>query len=67
MTQFFNNFKKRIVFGPILHFFFKRKTRLSHTTSYRLLTQCQSLEETNDPIPRKCTERRTEGQTGPVL
>ena len=36
---------------------------LSCTTSHRFLATCQNLEKTNDAIPRKCQDRRTDGQT----
>ena len=54
------------VFWPILVYFnnfgckkiFFQKTHLSLTTSYRFLASCQSLEKTNNTIPRKCPDRQ---------
>ena len=36
---------------------------LSHTTLYEFLAPCQISEKTNDTIPRKHLDRRTDGRT----
>ena len=41
---------------------FRRKIRLSCTTIHRPLTTCWVSEKTNQPIPRKLPNGRTEGQ-----
>ena len=45
-------------------FFFSKNPALSCKTSDGFLTSCQNLQKTNDPIPRKCPDRITEGRTG---
>ena len=42
--------------------FFLENLALSRTTSYGFLVSCQNLEKTNNTIPRKRLDRRTEGQ-----
>ena len=67
MTKYFNKFKNP-VFGPFLVHFpnfegkknFSENLALSHTTSYGFLAPCQNLEKTNDRIPRKYPDRRTD-------
>ena len=39
---------------------------LSHRSPHRPLTSYKVSEKTNDPIPRKLLERRTDGRTGPI-
>ena len=46
--------------------FFLENLALSSTTSYEFLAPCQNLKETNDTIPRKRLDRRTEGQSDPI-
>ena len=50
--------------------FFPGNPPLSHRTSYEFLATCQNLEKTNNTIPRKCPERKTDGrmdgQTDPI-
>ena len=41
---------------------FPKNQALSSTTSYGFLAQCQNSEKTNDPIQRKLTDRRKDGQ-----
>ena len=41
--------------------FFLENPALSRTTSYGFLATCQNLEKTNDTIPRKCLDGRTDG------
>ena len=53
---------KKIVFVPFLTIFaqwgfFPKKQALSHTTTYGPLTLYQVSEKTNEPIPRKLTDR----------
>ena len=70
MTKFFNIFKKPC-FQPLLAYFpnfaarkiFLENPALSRTTSYGFLASCQNLEKTNDTIPRKRPDRRTDGRT----
>ena len=71
MTKFSNKFKKPC-FWPIFPIFgakkiFLENPALSCTTSYGFLAPCQNLEKVNDTIQRKRPDRRTEGQTDPVL
>ena len=40
-----------------------KKIRLSHTTIYGLLTPWKDSEKTNEPIPRKLSDRRKDEQT----
>ena len=47
--------------------FFSENPALSRTTSYEFLAPCQISEKTNDTIPRKCLDRRTEGRTDTIL
>ena len=69
MAKFSNKFKKPY-FWPVFpifgekHFFSKNQA-LSHTTPHGPLTPCRVSEKTNEPIPRKLPDRRTEGQTDP--
>ena len=46
---------------------FFKKILLSHTTKLGSLTPCQVLEKTNEPILRKLTDRRKDGQTDCIL
>ena len=46
---------------------FSKKILLSHTTKLGSLTPCQVLEKTNEPILRKLTDRRKDGQTDSIL
>ena len=41
---------------------FFKKTRLCHTIIYGPLTPCYVSEKTNEPIPRKLTDRRKDGR-----
>ena len=75
MTKFSNKLKKPC-FGPVLDPFsqfwgkkkFPENPALSRTTSYEFVAPCQISEKTNDTIPRKHLDRRTEGQKhGPTL
>ena len=55
-------------FGPFLPIFramriFLKNPALTRTTSRDFLSPCQKLEKTNDQIPRKLLNRRTDGQT----
>ena len=67
MTKSFNKFKKP-VFDPFLIHFpkfwgkknFSRKSG-SVTISYGFPAPCQNAEKTNDTIPRKHLDRKTEG------
>ena len=38
-------------------------TALPCTTPYGFITKCQNLRKSNDPIPRKCLDRQTDGLT----
>ena len=62
---------KKHVFGPVLTIFsrwvFFQKIQLAHTTIYGPLTLCKVSEKTNEPITRKLTAKRKEGQTDPIL
>ena len=42
---------------------FSKKIRLCHTIIYGPLTPCYVSEKTNEPIPRKLTDRRKDGRT----
>ena len=69
MTKFFNKFQSP-VFSPFLVHFpnFGDKKKLSEnpalssTTSYGFLAPCQNLEKTDDAIPRKHPDGRTDGR-----
>ena len=68
MTYFFSIFKKPCfwaILGPFSQFwdknFFLKSSALSYTTSYGLLASCQTLEKTNDIIPRKRPNRWMDG------
>ena len=65
MTIFFSKFKKTLVLVHFGHIFpiFEAKVfpKNSHATSYGYLAPCQNLEKTNDPVPRKCWNRRKDG------
>ena len=68
MTKFLNK-SKNLVFGPYLVHFpnFGGKKQIFWniwlcTTSYGFLAPCQNLEKTDDTIPRKHPERRTDGR-----
>ena len=70
MTKFSNKLKKPFLvhFGPFLPIFGQKKIflenlALSRTTSYAFLAPCQISEKTNDTIPRKRLNRRTDGRT----
>ena len=59
---------KKHVSGPFLVIFtrwrfFQKKIRLCHTIIYGSLTPCYVSEKTNEPIPRKLTDRRKDGRT----
>ena len=41
---------------------FSKKIRLCHTIIYGSLTPCYVSEKTNEPIPRKLTDRRKDGR-----
>ena len=41
---------------------FSKKIRLCHTIIYEPLTPCYVSEKTNEPIPRKLTDRRKDGR-----
>ena len=41
---------------------FSKKIRLCHTIIYGPLTPCYVSEKTNEPIPRKLTDRRKDGR-----
>ena len=43
--------------------FFPKNPALSHTTIYGPLTPCYVSEKTNEPIPRKLTDRQKDGWT----
>ena len=74
MTKFFNIFKNTCfwpIFGPFSQFWKQKKKFLENpalpcTTSYGFLASSQNLEKTNDTIPSKHQEGRTEGQTDPI-
>ena len=60
-----------IIFGPFWAQFpnfggkkiLTENPALSRTTSHGILAPCQISEKTNDIIPRKCVDRRTDGKT----
>ena len=67
MTKYSNKLKKP-GFWPILgKKNFPENLALSGTTSCDFLALCQISEKTNDAIPRKRLDRRTEGRTDPIL
>ena len=62
MTKFSDKFKKPC-FWPIFPIFAaKRFPALSHITRHRPPKLCGVSEKTNELIPRKLTDRRTERQ-----
>ena len=69
--EIFEKFKKNYFWASFQIFghqiFFQKNPALSRTISYVFLAPCHNLEKTNDPIPRKCPDRRkgwrTEGQS----
>ena len=68
MTKFSNKLKEPCswpILGPFPQFskHFLENLALSRTTSHGFLALCQISEKTNDTIPRKCLERRTDGRT----
>ena len=71
MTKFSNKLKKPCfwsILGPFSQFLVKKKIfpenlAPSRTTSYAFLAPCQISEKTNDTIPRKRLDRRTDGRT----
>ena len=71
MTKFCEIWKKPhflAYFGPFSPIFramriFLKNPALSPTTSHGFLSPCQKLGKTNDQIPRKLSDRRTDGQT----
>ena len=71
MTKYFNKFKKPCLWpisGPFFqilgqNFFSSENQAMSRITSYGLLASCQNAEKTNNTIPRKCLDRRTDGKT----
>ena len=70
MTKSFNKFKKpcfQSIFPPFSQFwgqkeFFSEDPALSCTTSYGFLSLLQNSEKTNDAIPRKRLDRKTNGR-----
>ena len=69
MTKFSNKFKKPYsgpVFGLFSPFFgqkkYFQKSALSRIIRHGPLTPCRVSEKTNEPIPRKLLDRRTEGR-----
>ena len=78
MTTFFNKLKKPCLadFGSFFLILGQKKKKfpenlaLSCTTSYDFIAPCQISEKTNDTIPRKRLDRRTdrriEGWTDPI-
>ena len=65
MTKFSNKFKKPY-FWPIFpifwaKIFFSKNSALSRTTPHSPLTPCYVSEKTNELIPRKFPDGRTEG------
>ena len=78
MTKYSNKLKKTLFlvhFGPFFPILGQKNSpenpALSRATSYEFLVPCQILEKTNDTIPRKRlnrrTDGRTEGRTDPIL
>ena len=67
MTTFSNKSKNLYFWHIFLIFgtnkFFKKNPALPHTT-HGSLTPCRVSEKTNEPIPRKLSDRRMEGQDG---
>ena len=67
LTKFFNKFKKPCFWPIFPNFgtktFFLENPALSCTTSYGFLALCQNSEKTNDTIPRKHQDRRTDERT----
>ena len=66
MNKFSNKLKKPCcgLFGVFFLNFWEKKIfsenpALSRTTSYEFLAPCQISQKTNDTIPRKCLDRRT--------
>ena len=49
------------IFGAKM--FFPENPALSRTTSYGFFAPCQNIEKTNNTIPRKRPDRRTDRQT----
>ena len=70
MTKFFFKFKKPYFWSilPILGAkkAFLENPALSRATSYQFLAPCQNLEKTNDTIPRKRPDGRTDGRKQPI-
>ena len=74
MIKFYYKFRKPY-FWPITPIFgtktFFPKNSALTCTSQQFLPLGQNLEKNNDPVPRKCPDRwtdgRTEGQTDPFL
>ena len=65
MTKFSNKLKKAC-FWPIFPILGVKKILLEnpallYTTSHGILAPCQISEKNNDTIPRKCLDRRTDG------
>ena len=65
-TLFLGHFWPFLVIFARLRFFSKNLT-LSHTTLYEPITLCWVSEKTNEPIPRKLTDRQKDEWTDPVL
>ena len=68
MTKYSKKLKKTLFlayFGQKKHF--PENPALSRTTSCDFLALCHISEKTNDAIPRKHLDRRTEGRTDPIL
>ena len=61
-TIFLGHFRS---FLPDVNFF--QKIQLSHETIYRPPTSCYVSGKTDEPIPRKRTDRRKDGWTDPFL
>ena len=65
MTKFSNKLKKPCfwpILGPLFPIFWEKKFS-SRTASHGLLAPCRISEKTNDTIPRKCLDRRTDKKT----
>ena len=68
--KIFKHIKKTLFFAHFCPFsqfsrqklFFTENPALSRTTSHEFLAPCLHLEKTNDKIPRKNSDRRTEGR-----
>ena len=71
MAKFLNKFLKTLLLARLWSIFvifgaktiFMENSALSCTTSYGFLASCQNLQKSNDTVPRKRPDRRTEGRT----